>query len=77
MLVEAFIGESKRLGFSWVYLETTDAQQDAVRLYQKIGFKKVGETGDISQVIGPYVPNDLHGLKVVKFIFKIDEKAST
>jgi L-amino acid N-acyltransferase YncA len=76
MLVEAFIGESKRLGFIWIYLDTSDAQQDAVRLYQKIGFKNIGETGDISDVIGPYIPSDLHGVKVVKFLLKIDEKTS-
>ena len=41
-LVEALIEESRKSGFKKVYLETSDPQKAAVRLYERIGFKNIG-----------------------------------
>ena len=69
-LVEAFIEESRKSGFKKVYLETSDPQKAAVRLYERIGFKNIGTDG-IGHVIGPYIPSFVHGVHVVKFIYVI------
>ena len=69
-LVEAFIEESRKSGFKKVYLETSDPQKAAVRLYERIGFKNIGTDG-IGHVIGPYIPSCVHGVHVVKFIYVI------
>ena len=38
-LIQATLDKSKELGFKSVYLETSDAQAAASKLYEKFGFK--------------------------------------
>ena len=70
LLVNAFIEDASKSGFGWIYLETTDPQQIATSLYEKIGFNKIGE-GGISHVIGPDIPECIHGVYVIKYLYKI------
>ena len=69
-LMEAFIEESRNSGFKKIYLETSDAHKAAIRLYQRIGFKKIGTMG-IEHVIGTYIPPCVHGIFAVQFIYNV------
>lgn len=42
-LMRAFLAELKTLGFTEVGLEVASGNTSAVRLYEKFGFKKIGE----------------------------------
>ena len=43
-------------GFKWIYLDTTDPQIDAVKLYEKMGFTKTEKCGIIHNgIIGPFI----------------------
>ena len=72
-LLEAFIAEVTKSGFKWIYLDTTDPQKDAVKLYEKMGFKKTEECGIIHHGIGLTIPNCFHGVSVNKYLYKIVE----
>lgn len=42
-LLQTALGFAKEAGFQKVYLETTDDLQDAIRMYEKAGFRKCAE----------------------------------
>jgi ribosomal protein S18 acetylase RimI-like enzyme len=69
-LVLGLIGEAANQRFKQIYLETTDAQKDARRLYEKIGFTKVGE-GGLFHLKNNYIPSCVHGLFVCKYSYII------
>ena len=69
-LVQAVIDESKKLGYTQVYLETTTIQQGARKLYERMGFRQVG-VGTIDYLTGPFIPSCLHGVTVVKYLYNI------
>jgi len=68
-LVEAAIKRSVEVGFKNVYLETTDVQQSAIRIYEKVGFKLTGYfVASIGLPI--YVPHLFHGILVRKYVYQ-------
>ena len=69
-LVAGFIEEATNGRFKQIYLETTDAQKAARKLYEKIGFRKVGE-GELAHLNLNYIPLCLHGLYVCKYVYNI------
>jgi N-acetylglutamate synthase-like GNAT family acetyltransferase len=69
-LVHGLISEARKFGFKQVYLETTDAQKDARRLYQKIGFVKIGESGLVHLKNATFFKH-FHGLYVCKYLYNI------
>ena len=71
-LIDGLMVEARRSGFERVQLETTNTQKVAMKLYEKIGFVKIGE-GGIEHVIGPYIPPPLHGIRLVKYQFQIQK----
>ena len=42
----------------------------AIKLYEKMGFKKVGE-GSMEYLVGPYIPSFTYGMYVVKYVYNI------
>ena len=52
----------------------SDTQRVAAGLYEKFGFKKIGE-GTLCHVIGPYIPTCFHGAYVVKYIYQIESSS--
>lgn len=74
ILLNAFIEDVSKNGFNWVYLEMSDTQRVAAGLYEKFGFKKIGE-GTLCHVIGPYIPTCFHGAYVVKYIYQIESSS--
>ena len=70
-LVLAAIKKSQDLGFKNVYLETSDVQAGASRLYERIGFKLVGVYVVASDVNVPFhVPYIFHGIYIRKYLYK-------
>ena len=69
-LVHGLIGEARKSGFKQVFLETTDAQKDARRLYEKVGFVKIGESGLVHMKNATFLKH-FHGLFVCKYIYNI------
>jgi ribosomal protein S18 acetylase RimI-like enzyme len=67
-LVEAAIKQSLKVGFKNVYLETSDVQQSAIRIYEKVGFKLTGcyVTSNGLQI---YVPHLFHGILIRKYLY--------
>ena len=70
ILVKNFIEETRRSGFKQIYLETTDAQKAARQLYEKFGFRKIGEIG-LMFMRNSFISSDLHGLVVCQYLFSI------
>lgn len=69
-LVEAITQEAKRKGFDNVYLETSSAQKSAIRLYDRVGFKKVG-VEDAGNYLPFYLPFFIHSISILKFLYPI------
>ena len=68
-LVLAAIRKSEALGFKNVYLETSDVQSGASRLYESIGFKLVGlYVADVG--VPFYVPCIYHGIYIRKYLYE-------
>ena len=68
-LVLAAIKKSEELGFKNVYLETSDVQSGASRLYESIGFKLVGlYVADVG--VPFYVPYIYHGIYIRKYLYE-------
>ena len=61
-LVLALSEKAKEYGFKTMYLETSNAQLDAIRLYNNIGFQFVGQ-----QKIEYWILDHITGLKVFGF----------
>ena len=69
-LVEEAISRSRHLGFGSIYLSTGEVRQDAIRLYQRLGFKLVGQNpGDVKLVFS--MPSYFHGIVMNEYSFKI------
>ncbi len=69
-LVYGLICEARKVGFKQIYLETTDAQKDARRLYEKVGFVKIGECGLVHTKNATFLKH-FHGLFVCKYLYNI------
>jgi RimJ/RimL family protein N-acetyltransferase len=62
--------EAKRLGFESVYLVTSDVQKAAMKLYEKLGFKKLGEIR-INDGITAFIPESFHGVRRIEYMYQI------
>ena len=71
-LVEAAISRSRQLGYGSIYLATGQVRKTAMRLYERVGFKLIGEySGKISFFIP--VPSSFHGIAVREYLYNIKD----
>ena len=63
--------KSKQMGYKHVYLETGEIQPNAMRLYEKLGFKEIGrcpaQQANIF-ILGKFM-SVMVGMKVVKYLY--------
>ena len=69
-LVEALNDTAKNEGYTTMYLETSDAQVDAWKMYEKMGFSFL-RTMDFGDGFGAFFVNHFSGLCVFAYIQRL------
>jgi ribosomal protein S18 acetylase RimI-like enzyme len=71
-LVEAAISKSRQLGYGSIYLATGQVRKNAMRLYEKVGFKLIGEfSGKISFFVP--IPPSFHGIAIREYFINLED----
>ena len=70
-LVEAAVAHAAEAGYGGVYLSTSDIHKTAIRIYERIGFRRIGSFSPDLKVYGFSFPQLFHGIIIREYLYTI------
>jgi len=72
-LVKAAVAHAAEAGYGGVYLSTSDIHKTAIRIYERIGFRRMGLFHPDLELYGFSFPKIFHGIIIREYLYTIEK----